>query len=231
MRGGGWCNHSGLSVLFFTFILIKVTTVSGQDSTKFRVRNVIWTTPVGKNTTINGISIGLMAIPWMKADSLKINGLNLEVSPFGALNGFYAIVGTLFSPFHFNKKDTLNDDGGDLGSNKIFPDNPTYFLAKIKGLSISGGGMTRNTWFYGVGINGVIGFADKMQGIEITGMMNLHYEFKGVMIAGLRNKVTTGKGVQIGLINTCKQGQVFQVGLINRIGNRIIPLVNFSLKK
>ena len=39
-----------------------------------------------------------------------------------------------------------------------------------------------------------------------------------------------GKGLQIGLFNSCKEGKVVQIGLLNKIGKRTIPLLNFKLK-
>jgi hypothetical protein len=196
---------------------------------KYKIRNVIWTTPVSKNTKINGLAIGLMAVPWIKAESLKITGLNIDASPFAVFGGVFAIAGTIFSPFNTTKE--RQDEPKDLGSRDVFPDSLTGLPdTDIKGLSLSAE-LFKNYELRGVGINGFISFTEQTNGLEITGIMNLHYSFKGVIVAGLRNKTTTGKGLQIGLINSCKKGRVVQIGLINRIGKRIVPIINFSLKK
>lgn len=206
-------------------------TVFGQDSLpKIYVRNVAWATPVKKNTVINGVAFGyIQAVPWMNADSLKINGLNLDASLFCIWGGIYAIVGTLFSPFSPNNPSKSEEDP--LGSRLAFVQKDTVFATKIKGISIGAGGLASGTKMGGLALNGITSFADEVSGVEITGIMNLHYSFVGVMLAGLRNKVTTGRGLQISLINTCKEGKVVQIGLINRIDKRIIPFVNFSLKR
>jgi hypothetical protein len=205
-------------------------TLYGQDSSKMRQRNFIWTTPVKKNTTVNGIGIGLIqAVPWMGADLLKINGLNLDVSLFGGFGVFYALVGSAFAPFSKNKK--TESGGEDISTIKIYTDTASEFATEIRGVSISLGGAWRDTKINGISLNGGVSFADEINGFEITTVMNLHYEFKGIMIAGLRNKVTKGKGLQLGLFNNCKEGRIFQIGLLNRIGNRILPICNFSFKR
>jgi hypothetical protein len=198
-----------------------------QDTIKPVSRQkVVWITPVAKNTTINGMAIGFMAIPWIHADSLKINGLNAEISPFGFIAGIYALAGTFMSPFG---RDTV--DAGDLGSNKVFPTEDDWSATTIKGISVSFGGLVRNSKLSGVSINGITCFTNQTSGFEVTGVMNLHYSFRGLVVAGLRNKVTTGRGLQIALINTCKSGRVVQLGLINKIGKRVVPLINFSSGK
>ncbi len=225
---------NGYQKTFFLWILAFAAslTVFGQDSLpKTYVRNGVWATPVKKNTIVNGVAFGyIQAVPWMNADSLKINGLNLDVSLFCIWAGIYAVVGTLFSPFSRNSP-SKNIEEDPLGSRFVFVQKDTLFATKIKGVSIGAGGLASGTKISGLALNGVTSFADIVNGVEITGIMNLHYSFSGIQLAGLRNKVTTGKGLQIGFINTCKGGRVVQIGLINRIGKRIIPFVNFSLKK
>lgn len=113
----------------------------------------------------------------------------------------------------------------------VFTDSPFVFETKITGASICIGGVLGDTKITGLSLNGGISMAEEVVGVEATGVLNLHYSFRGIMIAGLRNKVTTGRGLQIGLFNTCRQGQVVQIGLINRIGKRITPIVNFSFRR
>jgi hypothetical protein len=211
---------------------LAVTTIGyAQDTARpAYTRNVAWTTPVKKNTTINGLAIGFAATTWKGADFLKINGLNIEMQPLGLLAGMYALGGTI-SSLSSQKRDTAIQGGGELVSRNIFPKRDLAVETKINGISLSLGGLLNHGDLSGIGINGIVCFANKMNGIELTGLMNLHYEFNGIMIAGLRNKVTTGKGLQVGLFNTCKSGQVLQLGLMNRIGKRVTPLVNFSFKK
>lgn len=201
--------------------------IHGQDTASSRhyLRNIIFTTPVAKNTTINGLAVGLVPVPWMNADRLKINGLNIDIQPFGIIGGIGNIIGTFIAPFG---KDSSHRGANDIGSNKIFPEFEDSFSTEIKGVSLSMGGLPRQTKMDGLTINIVSSVANEMHGFEISGIMNLHYAFRGVMIAGLRNKTTTGSGVQIALFNNCRSGKVLQIGLINRIGKRVVPFINFS---
>lgn len=201
------------------------------DSSQFiyKTRNVIGLTPVKRNVTINGVAIGFMGRPWKGAESLKVNGLNLDTSPFALFGGVLAFVGTFLSPFNMlGKNDAPRDE---LGFSDVFPDSVSGVPeVAIEGASLSAG-LLRNCELRGVSLNAFVSFTDQTNGMEVTGIMNLHYSFKGIIIAALRNKTTTGKGVQIALINSCKSGHVIQFGLLNRIGNRVLPIVNFSLKK
>jgi len=213
------------------FYLVSVLSYGqSQDSTQllYKTRNVIGLTPVYRNVIINGLAIGFMGKPWREAESLRINGVNADVSPFALFGGVLAIVGTFLSPFtNIEPNDESRDE---IGFSDVFPDSVIAAPeTEIRGLSV-GAGLLRNTKLEGAGINAFISFSDQTDGVELTGIMNLHYSFKGVSVAGLRNKTTTGKGVQIGLINTCKSGRVVQIGLINRIGKRIFPIINLSLR-
>lgn len=219
-------------ILVSVFLVLTYPSKAQSDSTQkidYKNRYGIFTTPVSKNTQIDGVAIGLlMSVPWRHADYLKIDGLNLEISPFGAIGAPLAFIASIFSPFN---RDTSDHSNGDLGSYNIFPEKNDTSSTLINGLSVSIGGTVRETKINGVTLNGLINFGDCTNGFELTGFMNLHHEFNGIIIAGFRNKTTTGKGVQIGLFNTCKSGRLIQLGLLNRIGKRVTPFINFSFKK
>lgn len=224
--------HPKLNVylLLWLFVLWGNPSYTQDSPVSVHTRNVIWTTPVRKNTIINGIAIGIQSTTGGGANLLKINGLNIELEPFGIIGGLYAIGGTIASISRHSIPDSMIQGRADLVSRTAFTENNQHATSKIKGVSFSLGGLMDNLELSGVGINGVISFANRVNGIELTGIMNLHYEFNGIMIAGLRNKVTKVNGLQVGLINTCKDGRVVQLGLINRIGKRITPVLNFKLR-
>lgn len=215
--------------IFLTLFIVSgiCKNLIAQDSIpqKHYTRNFVFTTPVAKNSTINGLALGLFVEPWMKADSLRINGMIISLEPFGVIAGMFAIYGTIAAPFQ--KDSSIRQD--DITNNKVFTEKDTFFPVIIKGVSVSIGGLSRFIQMNGFSVNGITSFASEVKGFEITGIMNLHYSFNGVMIAGLRNKTTTGKGLQIALFNHCQSGKVFQIGLINRIGKRTLPFVNWSL--
>ena len=79
----------------------------------YKTRNIIWGTPVSKNTKINGVAIGFLTVPMFEAELLIINGLNIEASPFAVFGGVFAIMGTILSPFDpFNKHKSAQDSSG-----------------------------------------------------------------------------------------------------------------------
>jgi hypothetical protein len=208
-------------VAFLCAIVITAGAVAqSTDSVdhKMHTRNIIYTTPVKKNTRINGLAVGLMAVAWMEADTLKVNGISVESGILGMVVFPYAIVDAI---------QNLNHDTAVIN----FPEPQDRPRAAINGISISGGGVTEGIDINGICLNGLVCGTGKMNGIEIALVSNISYKFNGLMIAGLNNKATTGKGLQIALINVCRQGQVIQIGLLNRIGRRIIPFINFSFKK
>ena len=158
--------------------------------------------------------------------------LHIETSPFSVFGGVMFLMGSILSPFDSTSKGTTRVNDEEIRD--FFPfysDSAATAKPKsvIRGLSISTGLLSIDE-LRGVGVNGLISFPDRVKGFEITGMINSHYSFEGVMVAGFRNKSTVGKGLQIGLFNSCREGKVVQIGLLNRIGKRTIPFVNFKLK-
>jgi len=184
-------------------------------------------TPAKKSTHIHGIALGLMASA-KKLDTLHISGLNLELGPFVLIGLPYFVIGSIIAPF--NRDTTRKNAGGVMTNYNIFEDSVLVGNSKIEGLSIGILGSTESNYLNGVGISGLVSFYDKMNGLVVSGLINGQYEFKGVSIAVFRNKTTLGTGVQIGLFNTSKTGNLIQIGLLNRIGNRVTPFINFRFK-
>lgn len=194
-------------------------------------KQVVALIPSNKHTVISGLAIGFTARPWTDgADSLyvEINGLNIELGPLGIIGGIW---GTMYGLV--GERDSSNRRANffsNLNSPDIMPFNPTGYEARVNGISISLGGITE-TINSGLFINGLSGTSYKTNGIQISGLLNLQHEFNGLLIAGLANNTRKGKGLQIALINNCGSGQVFQIGLFNRIGKRALPFINFNFKK
>ncbi|MBO9732584.1 MAG: hypothetical protein J7623_28330 [Chitinophaga sp.] len=211
-----------LSLLFLCLYVgaaAQDSTLQQQDSLprKHYTRSVVWTAPVSKSTTINGVALSLMTVVDSYKDTLVVQGLNVEVAPLQAFFTMFAIAGGAINPFAKDEPgDTLHDT--DSRGNEL-----------VKGLSLSAGGLMAD--MKGLGINGLMTMGKRTDGVQISGIINAYNVSNGVAIAGLCNATTTGKGLQIGLINMAKEGRFVQIGLINRIGKRIIPFFNCSLKK
>jgi len=185
------------------------------DTSAPRTRNIIFTTPVAKNSTINGLAIGFQPNTWHEARLLNINGVSISASP---IDPFIAVL-----YFYFSLSQEFGED--DLNSRNNYPDLDTS-RETYNGLIV--GSFSPRVKCNGVNIAAVMNYAKTMKGLSIAGLFNHHYSFKGVLIAGFRNKTTKGKGLQIGLFNRCKEGKLVQIGLLNRIGKRTIPFINFQ---
>ena len=220
--------HKYLLVTLLFFVSI---TCSGSVDTirhEYKIRNAVWFTPVFKNTKINGLALGLYAAPWKETDHLIINGISIEANPLGLLFGFvYPFFGTIVSAF-INQSDTTIPQQDIIRFRNIYPESSNH-ITEMTGLSISAGTIPA-TGIKGFALTVTTTYAD-FSGISICGIMNCQYSFKGISIAGLRNKAANAKGLQIGLINAAKDGQVVQIGLINRIGRRTLPFINLKLGK
>lgn len=188
-------------------------------------------TPPKKHKQITGLGFGWNAHPWTASQDtlyVRIQGLNIELGPTGIIGGIYGtVLGWVGVKDSQNRRTSFFSKYGYADSAVL-----TYsrYGTKIKGLSISLGGLTE-TYNYGLMLNGLAGMPYVVHGVQISGLLNDSYLFKGLMIAGLSNRSTIGKGVQIGLINNVKTGQLVQIGLFNRIGNRVLPFINMRFKK
>ena len=190
---------------------------SKMDDT-YDVKNVFWFTPC-KVEKINGIALGLFSEniknnPYNEKDSLKINGLNLEINPFAIF--------TIMN-LHF------------VGP---YPDSIEFYNEYLKkdlettvnGINISLVNTINETELNGVNITGLITLVDEIDGLSLSGLSNFAYKFNGASIAGLYNRATIAKGVQIGLINKSANMRGIQIGLWNINGRRSLPFINWQFK-
>jgi hypothetical protein len=106
----------------------------------------------------------------------------------------------------------------------------TVARATINGLSISTGTMFEETRVNGVAINILFAAENEMNGVEIGGLLSSHNKFTGLVAAGV-NLAKNGKGMQVGIYNRCEKGNVLQIGLLNKIGKRTIPFLNFHFRR
>jgi hypothetical protein len=214
-------------ILAFPFTLFSQENKVKWDTSANRVRNVIFTIPVSRNTTINGLAIGLMPTTLKNAKNLKINGLSIHASPLDIVFGVYSLAFSVKSLTR-NRKDTAGaNETVPLAHKDVYPKKDTTRQIIQNGLLI--GGTNGGNKINGINISVIGNSTSQMNGLSISGLFNVHYNFNGILIGALRNKTTTGKGVQIALFNSCQSGKLIQFGLINRIGKRVVPVVNFSL--
>jgi hypothetical protein len=162
-----------------------------------------------KVNEINGLALGFIAAPSNYRDSLKINGLCIELLPAG-----------LIAPFF----------GSFLGSNDlIFSEMPDSRTVNIKGATLSSGGVVMEVdklsgFYLGAGTTWV----NTLVGFSLTGVNTIAAESKGVSISGLRSQIRKVGGVQISLFNSCVELHGVQIGLLNISQKRTTMFFNWA---
>lgn len=178
-------------------------------------RDVVWFTP-SKAKRINGVNIGIVSL-FGNQDSLQISGVNLNAD-------LLSILFTMYLPF-------LPLDTS-WKQRETYPALVKYDPSKhrIHGLSLSAGGLIDDGYMRGLAINGSLCMMSDMRGVCITGIKNRFNEFYGLTIGGISNLSYKGRGVQIGLVNKCKDLRGVQLGLWNVNSKRKLPLINWSFR-
>lgn len=186
-------------------------------------------TPLTKHTKIKALAVGLSPTFGLEGELyIKINGVNLELGPMGIIGGIW---GTMFGLAGIEDSAGLKHS---FFSPRGYTDTSELrylkYATRINGLSVSIGGISVRSLNNGVFINGLASMNYSSNGIQVTGLINDVHQFNGIMIGGIANKAQKGNGMMIGLINNAETGNLLQIGLFNRIGHRVIPLVNCGFR-
>jgi hypothetical protein len=173
------------------------------------VKKGLWFSPTAA-TKVKGVNLGLQTTS-IDVDGLTVQGVNISADLLSVFINFYGLF-MLADNNLINMADTVDKSGMNY---------------QIDGLSISGGGLIENELVRGVSINGGICTVTQANGLVITGFQNITEEFNGVMVTALRNKSVKGRGLQVGLLNICKDFKGIQIGLWNVNSKRRLPLINW----
>lgn len=171
----------------------------------------VWFTPSNANR-IKGVTLGLQSMH-AQGEPLAIQGVNLNADALSFLMSLYSLIDLPFNNTLINMEDTVDKSGINI---------------RVRGLSLSGGGLVGPIQMKGVSINGAVCVATETRGVVLTGSQNLADEFSGVVISTLRNKSIKGRGLQLGLLNICKDMKGIQLGLWNVNSKRRMPFINWS---
>ena len=159
----------------------------------------------GKAKTVNGIAYGFLGqdVICNAPYNQTTNGINIQL---GA------------GLVHWKK----------VVSSNLYPHSTNIEEPKsiTNGLQISIFG-TQTDLINGIAISGFVSVGERLNGLAINLGCNYYEEQKGISV-GLRNTSYQTKGVQIGLFNKSENLSGLQIGLWNTVGQRSLPLVNFS---
>lgn len=182
-----------------------------KDDSIFRSRNFAWVLPTRANE-INGLAVGVHT-GQLYGRKLTINGLNISADVPAVFISMMSSMMMLMKIPLASISDSADND---------------WCITNINGLSVSMGGLLRGRNLNGIMFNGGMCSAMKARGIFVSGGYNMFTDFKGISIAGLRNVAAKGRGLQIGLLNTCKHFRGLQIGLWNVNNKRKMPLLNWG---
>lgn len=182
-----------------------------KDDSVFRRKNIAWALPTRANQ-INGLAVGIHT-GQLYGRKLTINGLNINADVPAVFVSMMSSVMMLMKIPLASISDSADTD---------------WYITTINGLSISMGGLMRGRNLNGIMLNGGMCSAMNARGIFVSGGYNIFTDFKGISIAGLRNVAAKGRGLQIGLLNTCKHFKGLQIGLWNVNSKRKMPFINWA---
>lgn len=201
--------------LIFIFFSLNIFPQSVENKLSGKtVRNIFSFIP-SEVDKINGLSLGVWAENLKSdKDSLKINGINLEINP---IIFFIYIRGGIYIP------DIDNDFSYTENRNR------KYNLTDIDGLNLSVPGFSNvNSRINGVSLAPLTICAGEINGVSISGLTNCSYNLDGISICGIYNSSNSVKGIQIGLFNRAKKLRGIQIGLWNKNGKRSLPFINWQ---
>lgn len=182
-----------------------------KDDSVFRRKNIAWVLPTRANV-INGLALGLHT-GQIYGRQLTINGLNINADVPAVFVSMMSSVMMLMKIPLASISDSADTD---------------WHITNINGLSVSMGGLMRCRNINGLSLNGGMCAGMKARGLFVSGGYNVFTDFKGISIAGLRNIAAKGRGIQIGLLNTCKHFKGLQIGLWNVNDKRKLPFLNWA---
>ena len=191
---------------------------------KHPIRNGVWVLPSGAEH-INGLAVGVATMNIYKRP-LQVKGINIDICPLGlVIGGFFIVaqpVATIMPNLFLKKR---HDDFYKIDTSYL----SDYPQRKITGLQLQAfGGIESNV--YGIAVSGVISTFVKQRGLAVSFVSNISDDFKGIQISLWGNTSVIGQGVQIGLFNKCTDCKGLQIGLLNRNGRSLQPIINWRRK-
>jgi hypothetical protein len=203
--------------ILFIFCSTTIFAQDIQNKLKSRTTRNFFSFIPDKVDKINGLSMGFWAENLKsEKDSLKINGINLEINPIIL---FIYIRGGIYIP--------------DIDNNSAYNENRKnkYNLTDIDGLNISIPGFSNyNSKINGFTLTPLTICAGEINGVSISGITNCSYNLNGISICGIYNSSNQVKGLQIGLYNKAKKLRGIQIGLWNKNGKRSLPFINWQFR-
>ena len=203
--------------LIFIFFSLNIFAQNLENKLQRKtIRNIFSFIPSNVDK-VNGLSLGVWAENLKsEKDSLKINGINLEINP---IIFFIYIRGGIYIP--------------DIDNDLSYTENRKrkYNLTDIDGLNLSIPGFSNvNSKINGLSLTPLTICTGEINGVSISGITNCSYNMNGVSICGIYNSSNKVNGIQIGLFNRAKRLRGIQIGLWNKNEKRSLPFINWQFR-
>lgn len=202
-----------------TIGLFTGTIISAQDSRSAisdRPKLIAFS-PSKETGSVNGMLIKYYDEIDQEIQPKKVNGIGLGFNGLG-----------IFFPVLFLVNITSIDNWGinDIGSEPL-PDK----MNTINGMQLSIVNMEPTvTNGLELSLSSNIGAPSVINGVAISPLYNFHHTTKGAAISTFANVSQKCRGIQVALINVCKDSQGIQIGFWNENGKRKMPLINWNFK-
>lgn len=198
--------------------------------TQQRVHHIVPTSSVVKGVAflpgsmrqVNGLTISIYTAG-KNDQQLEIRGMNMDFNPTGMFIAGYML---FFHPFMVvNKPDTTLIK---IQRRPLYSYEDTMVI--IKGFDLRLMGSFPLARLSGFGLTAGVGTYSDLYGVSISLFGSIAENLRGVQLSTVGNIARTGRGLQIGLFNRADACRCVQLGLLNRNGKSLMPLINWSRK-
>jgi hypothetical protein len=209
--------------------LLVVSNVWAQNEKRQRIhshRNILWFTPA-QTPIINGLAIGFAAVA-IGPDHQQINGVNVEATflYLYPVMPVIDVIATICLPVNRWRHGRLRSEQ----ANRFFYWSDSV-AEEINGVNISLGSWLAEQRVNGLTVSLMTNSYVQHKGVCISATSNWLGIFYGVTIAPFGNVSRKGRGVQVGLVNSCGNCSGLQLGLLNQNGGRITPLIGYRSRR
>ncbi|MCT2407798.1 hypothetical protein NZD88_09635 [Chryseobacterium antibioticum] len=193
--------------------------VSAQDSlnTISGKPKFIAFSPSKATKNVNGMLIKYYDEIDQEIQPKKVNGVGLG---FNGLGIFFPVL------FLVNITSINNWGINDIGSEPL-PDK----MNTINGMQLSIVNMEPTvTNGLELSLSSNISAPSVINGVAVSPLYNFHHTTKGVAVSTFANVSQKCRGIQVALINVCKDSRGIQIGFWNKNEKRKMPLINWNFK-
>jgi len=199
--------------------LFTGSVINAQDSlnTVLDRPRLIAFSPSKETKNVNGMLIKYYDEIDQDIQPKKVNGVGLG---FNGLGIFFPVL------FFVNIASIDNWEINDIDSEPL-PDK----MNKINGMQLSIVNMEPTvTNGLELSLSSNISAPSVTNGVAVSPLYNFHHTTKGLAVSTLANVSQKCRGVQIALINVCKDSRGIQIGFWNTNEKRKFPLINWNFK-